>query len=109
MYGSIVLNVYIALIAFIIVFTSSITQNLMQTSVIRATIAGVGFFLITFLFRFIWGYVTLTNKQTALEETSATIDFGSVEEKEQEISMNPSIDEEATAQYIKDLLEDEEV
>lgn len=62
MIGSLTFNFMLALIGFFLVFTVSLTSNVVITSLIRGSFAFVLFFLIAFLIRMLMGMITEDKK-----------------------------------------------
>lgn len=111
--GNWTINLFFGLTAFIIVFISSFGQNLIITTSIRAGIAFILSFVIGYIFRYLF---TVASKERSdligmetevLESENSDIpDPNLLENKEMDLSEE---DIYKASQYVKDLLDDEEV
>lgn len=101
--GSWVINVIISLLAFVLVFIGSVSTNTVLTSFIRAGIAFLFFYMITYIFRWLWNLAlsdTISKKEELVENSPMS---------NQTISTDKSYsaDEvEKASQYVKDLIND---
>ncbi|MFB4162689.1 hypothetical protein ACE1TI_02365 [Alteribacillus sp. JSM 102045] len=87
-------NVLTAFIGFLIFFLLSFQVNLLTTSLIRAGFAGLTFFIITFLFRYMLKKIQAETE----EKNKPEMDIDNSEEKEsrepEEIQNNSALSEE---------------
>ncbi|WP_096199383.1 hypothetical protein [Bacillus sp. FJAT-45350] len=117
--GNWLINLSLAVIAFILTFIGSFFTNLVTTSLIRGAIAFIVFFLLAYLFRFLWG-LALKNNLTEntienMDETEGTDikqkknnDSYDEFEKRTVDKMNLTDDEIVRAsEYVKDLMDDD--
>lgn len=112
--GNWLINLFLALTAFIIVFTASFHQNLLTTTLLRASFAFIVSFLIGYLFRYL---LAVANKDNTIRENNIDNDDelrGKEEVEDLNLNGNEEMelsDEEIyrTSQYVKDLLDNEEV
>lgn len=112
--GNWLINLFLALAAFIIVFTTSFHQNLITTTLIRASLAFIISFLIGYVFRYL---LAIANKDNTIHENNIDNEDelrGKEEVEDLNLNGNEEMelsDEEIyrTSQYVKDLLDNEEV
>lgn len=114
--GNWLINLFLALTAFIIVFTASFQQNLLATTFIRSSIAFIISFLIGYLFRYL---LAIASKDPTVEEKNIDNEEELRGKEEVEVE-DPNLlnyeemqlseeDIYKTSQYVKDLLNNEEV
>lgn len=112
--GNWLINLCLAFVGFIIVFSASFSQNLLSTSFYRAIIAFVFSFLIGYLFRYLFA-IAMKNPTEEGEEVNNPADGEKKEEikdpnllSKQELELN---DDEIykASQFVKNLLDNEEV
>lgn len=111
--GNLLINLFFGLAAFIIVFTASYGQNLLFTSFIRS---GIAFFL-SFLIAFVFRYLLALASKDKVEENIIDNDgedrgIDEIEDPNLLESNEMELNEEdiyKASQYVKDLLDDEEV
>lgn len=114
--GNWLVNMISACFAFIFVFSASFYTNLISTTLIRAAIAFIVFYLIAYLFRWL-AYLASTNEEKSNSDLDSNEEIISKEEQEEQINelalenQEIKLSEEdvvKTSQFVKDLLEDEE-
>jgi hypothetical protein len=102
--GSWKINTFVSVVAFLFVFVRAMSMNTAFTSLIRAGLAFVFFYIITYFFRWVWDLaskdvlaVDLQKKQ--IEDSIQGKDkFNQLDKDEAEITK--------VSQYIKDLIDD---
>lgn len=111
--GNWVVNIISACFAFIIVFSASFYNNLISTTIIRASIAFVIFYLLAYLFRWL-AFLAFTTEENPSQEGLQLEETLTEEEPLEELGIDNNeihLAEEdvmKTSQYVKDLLDNEE-
>lgn len=115
--GNWIVNLVLACFAFIIVFSASFYNNLLSTTLIRASIAFVVCYLLGYLFRWLafLAFASEENLESESESKSENVDTpNEPEEPIQELALDDEeiqLSEEdvlKTSQFVKDLLDNEE-
>ncbi|WP_088105113.1 hypothetical protein [Halalkalibacter urbisdiaboli] len=107
--GTMLVNLLFGIFSACIVFVSSLSANLAMTSFVRSLIAFVIGWLIAYVFRVVWSYVTV-DLETATETNTITSDTQEeneqqVKEIENELSLDKEMyNPEQVSDYVKDLL-----
>lgn len=114
MVGKLWWNLVFAAVGAVLVFLLSITNNTLQTTIIRAVFTFVIFFLILFLFRYALNYVISDNTKETHSGSSNSMnnaDTDPLSDSEEKVEDNQQTlsDEEAkkTSEMIRSLLSDE--
>ncbi len=103
MAGTVILNVLLGILGFIIVFLLSFSANSMITTLIRSATTFILFFLSGYIFRWMLGYI----QRDTMEATSRS--SHDLNEEELQQLMEGLTEEEAkkVANYIRHMLRDE--
>jgi hypothetical protein len=105
MAGTWVFNLFLGLFGFFIVFLLSFTGNTILTTFIRSFITFLSFFLIGYMFRWMFAYIKVDER-----DMKKVVNSQSPVQKDNEIeqTFNSLSDEEAqkVAQYIRSMLND---
>lgn len=109
--GNWLVNLFFALVAFIIVFAASFSQNLLLTTFIRASLASVASFFIAYLFRYLLA-IAFQQENDKKVDNEAKVrgkeKREQIEAQQEEIALTDE-DIYITSQYVKDLLDGKEV
>jgi hypothetical protein len=115
--GNWLINLFLGLLAFIIVFIGSFGQNLLFTSFLHAGLAFTASYLLGYLFRFLWSVASQdknsenTFDDACEEENREKEEITDPNERKENNEDKNLSDEEIynASQYVKELINDEEV
>ncbi|MEB1810111.1 MAG: hypothetical protein LPK26_22895 [Bacillaceae bacterium] len=109
LFGSWLINLYLSIAVFIIVFLGSLGNNLIITTSFRATVAFLITYLSTYFFRWLWAF-SLAPPQSKETEKDLFLPGNDIKE-EYPIDNRDYSEEEIkkAGNYVRELLDDKEV
>ncbi|WP_209122364.1 hypothetical protein [Alkalihalobacillus sp. BA299] len=109
LYGTWLVNLYLGIVAFFIVFLGSLGNNLIKTTCYRAAVAFVVTFLITYFFRWLWSiaFASSTNKVQE-DEVLFKQELNKIEDPTEDREYSDE-DIQKASEYVRELLDDKEV